>query len=674
MENLKDILLKYGHKIYTEREMLTMEIRVILAALFPIYMGSHASLHRPASASPAPKSSSSSTSLHDEDEEEESRLPVEGLRPGDAIMFPLLASVALGTLYFIIKWLDDPAILSKILAWYFAPAGVFGVGRLAKDTLNIGVGFIFPNVWANGKDLFHVDQNTRRQVMKDGNGKMTNVDGVTNPLPGRLSHLNFPKAVTNALWGVRRLFKTTYTLGLHIEALLPHQMYLVTFTSMLGLGIGIATVTAFMLLDSPWYLTNVIGFGFSYASLQFLSPTTFTTGSLVLLGLFFYDITMVFYTPLMVTVASSLDVPIKLVFPGGKGGRGAMLGLGDIVLPGILIALALRFDLYLHYLYMKKCSSSSESPSTSTSTSTSNAKAIIKTPSATLQKPPYKPSTGLWGERFWTSSLSSPKFIETGTEGTRFSKPYFKAALAAYTVGMITTMVVLNVFQHAQPALLYLVPSVVGVLWGTAFARGELGVMWEYTEDGSLDEGEKGVGEGKKEEKRKSLDKDEGENKDVGKGKKEMKKSLDKDEEEKKGDEGGKKEERNKILEKDESEVQEIHASAEYSDSSSILSDGTISWPSPTLPPLSLPTDDAGSEAGDDSASALLLPLSSHPPSHSQDVKEGCKDQEKNEEKNENEREKGKNKKSNIGDFIFYFTLSVSRPRPRPESKAKANL
>jgi minor histocompatibility antigen H13 len=38
------------------------------------------------------------------------------------------------------------------------------------------------------------------------------------------------------------------------------------------------------------------------------------------------------------------------------------------------------------------------------------------------------------------------------------------------------------IFNHAQPALLWLVPSVLGSLWGTAVVRGELKLMWEFTE------------------------------------------------------------------------------------------------------------------------------------------------------------------------------------------------
>ena len=52
---------------------------------------------------------------------------------------------------------------------------------------------------------------------------------------------------------------------------------------------------------------------------------------------------------LQVTVAKSFDAPIKLLFPRSEdlsGGKApfSMLGLGDIVVPGIFVALILRYD------------------------------------------------------------------------------------------------------------------------------------------------------------------------------------------------------------------------------------------------------------------------------------------------------------------------------------------
>lgn len=211
-----------------------------------------------------------------------------------------------------------------------------------------------------------------------------------------------------------------------------------------------------------------MGFGFCYGTLQLMSPTTFWTGTLVLSGLFIYDIVMVFYTPLMITVATSLEVPIKLVFPGPK--RGSMLGLGDVVLPGIMMALALRFDLYLHYLRKQRTTSKPTIPP----------RAIEPD---TIVRAPYVEATGQWGERFWTRRTKKED-ADTVADGARFSKVYFKASLVGYVLAMLVTLVVMNVFNHAQPALLYLVPGVLTALWGTALVRREVGLMWEYSEDG----------------------------------------------------------------------------------------------------------------------------------------------------------------------------------------------
>merc|ERR1719382_2104570 len=81
----------------------------------------------------------------------------------------------------------------------------------------------------------------------------------------------------------------------------------------------------------------------------------FQNGFLLLIFLFFYDIFFVFGTDVMLTVAKSIDAPIKLLFPtnwahtneetGVIEPKFSLLGLGDIVIPGIFIALCLRFDI-----------------------------------------------------------------------------------------------------------------------------------------------------------------------------------------------------------------------------------------------------------------------------------------------------------------------------------------
>ena len=63
--------------------------------------------------------------------------------------------------------------------------------------------------------------------------------------------------------------------------------------------------------------------------------------------LFFYDIFFVFGTDVMLTVAKNIDAPIKLQFPRDltvDPPQYSILGLGDIVLPGIFMSMCLRFD------------------------------------------------------------------------------------------------------------------------------------------------------------------------------------------------------------------------------------------------------------------------------------------------------------------------------------------
>ena len=57
---------------------------------------------------------------------------------------------------------------------------------------------------------------------------------------------------------------------------------------------------------------------------------------------------------LQVSVAKSFDAPIKLLFPRAMDLEKAakpfsMLGLGDIVIPGVFVALMLRYDALHHF-------------------------------------------------------------------------------------------------------------------------------------------------------------------------------------------------------------------------------------------------------------------------------------------------------------------------------------
>lgn len=75
-------------------------------------------------------------------------------------------------------------------------------------------------------------------------------------------------------------------------------------------------------------------------------------------------------------------------------------------------------------------------------------------------------------------------------------KRYFHAAMVGYTAGLAVTIVVMNVFNAAQPALLYIVPCVCLAVFALAAARGEIRELLAFSEE----EEEAGAAEGEEEE------------------------------------------------------------------------------------------------------------------------------------------------------------------------------
>ncbi|KAJ5608751.1 Peptidase A22B signal peptide peptidase [Penicillium herquei] len=468
-----------GHAFYhfdRMRPLLPTYGHLLVSALFPIWIGAHASLSRPSSAAKPPKKSDEDLDDDEDDEDnEDDQGPVqkmEGLEPSDALMFPLTAGLTLGGLYLVIKWLEDPAILNKILGFYFSQMGLFFAVAFLKDTLLIVRSVFFPRHYRYGGKLYHAKQSER--VFK---AEFTN-ELRHSPLPGIFSAIPLPGFLQSFLWTCRGISYRRLRLRAHIRGLFEIKP-LVGLLDLLSGIIALIAVGYFTFVVKPWWLTNFLGFSFSYGTLQFMSPSTFWTGSLILGSLFFYDIYFVFFTPLMVTVATKLDVPIKLLFPrppspGDKPGIEAlaMLGLGDIVIPGMMVGLALRFDLFLYY----------------------RNKGIKKAQAEGLKegasKPLYQRATGSWGERFWApATIPEETEIQPPYHDARsFPKVYFKASIVGYIVGMITTLLAMQYSNHAQPALLYLVPGVLTSLWGTAFFRGEIKSMWGFSDADEEDE------------------------------------------------------------------------------------------------------------------------------------------------------------------------------------------
>jgi minor histocompatibility antigen H13 len=302
------LLGRAAYEFSQMQPMLPVYLHLIVAALFPIYTGAHASLSRPSSAAKSAKTKKKKRGdLKDgaadehgdedededeEDDDEEERI-MEGLSPTDALLMPLFAGCALASLYFLLKWMKDPALLNKILNAYFAIFGVFSVSRLVTDVLDIGHSIIFPHRYALGGALYHVSGNEEKAEAVAGHVK--DKAPIVSPLPGFLAKLPLSGRVRQLLWADRAMPKNKWTLRLYLHRTLAGK-FKVGPHGLVGVAVGLSTVAYFNLVDKPWYLTNLLGFGFSYGALQLMSPTTFATGSLILGALFFYDIYFVFYT------------------------------------------------------------------------------------------------------------------------------------------------------------------------------------------------------------------------------------------------------------------------------------------------------------------------------------------------------------------------------------------
>lgn len=189
-----------------------------------------------------------------------------------------------------------------------------------------------------------------------------------------------------------------------------------------------APLTLWYYKRRAWLPNNVLATGLALSAIDMLALSDFLTAAVLLLGLFFYDIFWVFGSKsvfganVMVSVAKQFEGPIKLVFPrfvGATAADSSMLGLGDIVIPGLFVALMLRFD-------------------------TRNVDVSAPMPSRL---------------------------------------PYFSSAVVAYFAGLLATYVALTVFEAAQPALLYLVPSCLITAIAVAQLKGELSQLLTYTEE-----------------------------------------------------------------------------------------------------------------------------------------------------------------------------------------------
>jgi len=209
-----------------------------------------------------------------------------------------------------------------------------------------------------------------------------------------------------------------------------------------------------------WITQDVFGACLCTVFLSTIRLPNLKVAAALLGAAFFYDIFFVFITPyifkssIMLTVATSggpppdalwcekypndspclTGDPMPMLFSipnwGDYQGGSSLLGLGDIVLPGLLLALCARMD---------------------------EARALLGAV-----------ADGRGG------GVSLPRL---GAKSI-CCEAYFAPVCVAYAVGLCMAFIAVLVMQMGQPALLYLVPCTVGTVAFVGWRRGELSDLW----------------------------------------------------------------------------------------------------------------------------------------------------------------------------------------------------
>lgn len=232
------------------------------------------------------------------------------------------------------------------------------------------------------------------------------------------------------------------------------------FTRMQGILVLVSSALVISwLVSGHWILNNLLGISICIAFVSHVRLPNIKICSLLLVCLFVYDIFWVFFSErffganVMVSVATQqasnpvhtvantlnlpglqsitkkLELPVKLVFPrnllggmvpGNTAVEFMMLGLGDMAIPGMLLALVLCFD--------------------------------------------HRKSRDI-------GNVTDVPFVK--------GRKYIWYALSGYAAGLIAALAAGVLTRSPQPALLYLVPSTLGPVVFTSWVRSELNELWD---------------------------------------------------------------------------------------------------------------------------------------------------------------------------------------------------
>jgi hypothetical protein len=378
----------------------------------------------------------------------------ETMQTRDAMMFPLIGSCVLFSLYCVYKLLPAAWVNFVIKLYFF----IFGCIVLAQKLAQI-IASTLPEKTVHS--LLRTEYSVPNPLWV-----FERIADILTPIVSRLPSISggfqrLERAALPLLAKIPGLGYDTHgpqavdaAVAAAITTTLPPPSSFWTSASLLdliSLTIGVI-VSIIYVVTGSWLASNAFGIAFSIQGIEMLSLGSYLNGCILLCGLFVYDVFWVFGTDVMVTVAKSFDAPIKLLFPQfgwDEETRPSMLGLGDIVIPGIFIALLLRYDIWRNIQRIRA--------------------------EATSRK---KVFTSL--EEHELDCLYCHVRVHRSTVGFT----YFHVNVIAYILGLATTVFVMYAFNAAQPALLYLVPACLGGSLLLSFVRkGDFKTLWAYTEN-----------------------------------------------------------------------------------------------------------------------------------------------------------------------------------------------
>lgn len=386
---------------------------LISIAILTIVLGSYASIEQPSNALPP----SEEHPLFDQTDKDCKPSSIDNqMTTNTVLILPVFAGITLLSAYYFIKNYDKVKI-SNYLNKYII--------TMSFSSSCFVLSFLFNSIirkicYLNNLDSMKIN---KRYSLTISNDKEIHPLGLEREL------MELPDYTER-----EKIIKEEKLLEIRSDIKKENQLFNFYFTTgdIFGLVFGLTFTILFTYFNGSknWILNNFLGFSIVVMGISKTKIPSFKIASLFLTLFFFYDIYFVFGTDVMVSVATNIEIPAKLLMPNKVSKQDnqiltSMLGLGDLALPGSFISLCLRFDLFKFHEINKN---------------------------------------------FEFHHLQ------------KFEKTYFYASLIGYILSLILTCKIVEIYKVGQPALLYLCPGVMISVFSTALYNGDFWKLWNYDE------------------------------------------------------------------------------------------------------------------------------------------------------------------------------------------------